>query len=59
MENISNFLRGCEAYGMKTTDLFQTVDLFEAKNMILVSPCTTFFTCISFPLPLSFIHSLS
>jgi Calponin homology (CH) domain len=33
MENISNFLAFCGSYGLKTHDLFQTVDLFEAKNM--------------------------
>jgi len=33
MENISNYLKACEAMGLKATDLFQTVDLFEAKNM--------------------------
>ena len=36
MENIGNFLKGAEAYGVAMTDLFQTVDLYEAKNMILV-----------------------
>lgn len=33
MENIGTFLAGCEAYGLKKTDLFQTVDLYEAQNM--------------------------
>ena len=36
MENTSNFLKACESYGMNVVDLFQTVDLYEAKNMILV-----------------------
>jgi hypothetical protein len=36
MENIGNFLRAAQAYGVLETDLFQTVDLYEAKNMVLV-----------------------
>mmetsp|Transcript_17286 Transcript_17286/g.45068 ORF Transcript_17286/g.45068 Transcript_17286/m.45068 type:complete len:185 (+) Transcript_17286:62-616(+) len=36
MENISNFLAGASSYGMLPTDLFQTVDLYEAKNMVQV-----------------------
>lgn len=40
MENIGNFLKACEAYGLTKMDLFQTVDLYEAKNMPQVSrPC--------------------
>lgn len=33
MENIGNFLGACENFGLKKTDLFQTVDLYEAQNM--------------------------
>jgi len=33
MENIGNFLGFCESYGVAKTDLFQTVDLYEATNM--------------------------
>ncbi|XP_071953215.1 transgelin-2-like isoform X2 [Antedon mediterranea] len=33
MENIGNFLVGCTKYGISTTDLFQTVDLYENQNM--------------------------
>jgi len=33
MENINNFLSGCEALGCKKMDLFQTVDLYEAQNI--------------------------
>jgi transgelin len=33
MENIASYLAGCSKLGMKTHDLFQTVDLFEAKNL--------------------------
>ena len=36
MENISNFLAACCNYGLTKTDLFQTVDLFEAANMTQV-----------------------
>lgn len=36
MENISMFLRGAEALGVPKHDLFQTVDLFEKKNMTQV-----------------------
>eukprot|EP01108_Squamamoeba_japonica_P003102 TRINITY_DN256_c0_g1_i3.p1 TRINITY_DN256_c0_g1~~TRINITY_DN256_c0_g1_i3.p1 ORF type:complete len:129 (-),score=40.99 TRINITY_DN256_c0_g1_i3:59-445(-) len=36
MENISAYLDACRAFGLKTSDLFQTVDLFEAKNKVAV-----------------------
>ena len=36
MENIGTFLSGCEDYGLKKTDLFQTVDLYEAQNILLI-----------------------
>lgn len=36
MENIGAFLSACEALGMVKTDLFQTVDLYEAQNVPLV-----------------------
>ncbi|KAI8889209.1 hypothetical protein K501DRAFT_208668 [Backusella circina FSU 941] len=36
MENISIFLRGADALGVPKHDLFQTVDLFEKKNMTQV-----------------------
>eukprot|EP01104_Vermistella_antarctica_P000565 TRINITY_DN10718_c0_g1_i1.p1 TRINITY_DN10718_c0_g1~~TRINITY_DN10718_c0_g1_i1.p1 ORF type:complete len:141 (+),score=36.49 TRINITY_DN10718_c0_g1_i1:40-462(+) len=32
MENIGNFLTACSDFGLRACDLFQTVDLFEAKN---------------------------
>ena len=33
-DNIAQYLKGCEeALGLKSTSLFQTVDLFEEKNM--------------------------
>ena len=36
MENIGNFLSACEKYGLKKTDLFQTVDLYEDQHMVQV-----------------------
>lgn len=33
MENIGNFLKGCEKIGMKKDDLFQTSDLYEGNNI--------------------------
>jgi transgelin len=33
MENINAFLVACKSIGVPDTDLFMTVDLFEAKNM--------------------------
>jgi len=37
MENISNFLKGCYAYGITEVDTFQTVDLYESQNIPQVS----------------------
>jgi len=36
MENINNYLKACSTLGLATSDLFQTIDLFEAKNMTSV-----------------------
>lgn len=36
MENIQIFLDAIEAYGVPRTSLFQTVDLFEMRNMTMV-----------------------
>ncbi|CAL8267102.1 unnamed protein product [Merluccius merluccius] len=36
MERISQFLRACENYGILTTDTFQTVDLWEGKDLAAV-----------------------
>lgn len=36
MEQISQFLQAAERYGINTTDIFQTVDLWEGKNMACV-----------------------
>lgn len=33
MENVSQFLAGCEKLGCSKTDLFQTVDLYEYQNI--------------------------
>ena len=35
-ENIELYLKGCESYGLKTIDLFQVNDLYEAKNLYTV-----------------------
>jgi len=39
MENIQVFLNFAEQYGVKKTSLFQTVDLFEGRNMAQVMSC--------------------
>ena len=39
MENIQTFVTFCEAYGVPRTSLFQTVDLFEGRNMAQVLSC--------------------
>ncbi|MCL4151968.1 UNVERIFIED_CONTAM: hypothetical protein GTU68_038562 [Idotea baltica] len=36
-ENLEMFLKGCEQYGMKSQDLFQVNDLYENKNLYMVS----------------------
>ncbi|XP_032492533.1 transgelin-2-like [Phocoena sinus] len=36
MEQISQFLQAAERYGINSTDIFQTVDLWEGKNMACV-----------------------
>jgi hypothetical protein len=51
-ENIGNYLKACQALGMKSTDLFQTVDLYEAKNMtqalmLFSSLLAFFFVCVN------------
>lgn len=40
MEKISQFLQAAEAYGVITTDIFQTVDLWEGTVMdgVMVTP---------------------
>lgn len=39
MENIENFLKAAEVYGVPRHSLFQTVDLYEARNMPQVLAC--------------------
>lgn len=39
MENISNFLKGCRTLGIPEHDLFETVDLFEQKDLGVVVIC--------------------
>ena len=39
MENIEVFVSFCEAYGVPRTSVFQTVDLFEGRNMAQVLSC--------------------
>lgn len=38
-ENLEMFLKGCEAYGLKSQDLFQVNDLYEHKNLYMVVDC--------------------
>jgi len=37
MENINNYLKGCETVGCKPIDLFQSVDLYESQNVSQVT----------------------
>ena len=39
MENISNFLKAARALGVREHDLFETVDLFDGKDIGLVIQC--------------------
>lgn len=39
MENIEVFLLFCENYGVPRTSHFQTVDLYEGRNMAQVLSC--------------------
>lgn len=50
MEQISQFLKAAETYGVRTTDIFQTVDLWEGKQLYAFGDCS--------PLPLSLPISL-
>jgi len=36
MENVANYLAVCKSWGMKSSDLFMTKDLYENANMIIV-----------------------
>ena len=39
MENVSNFLKACRVVGVNEYELFETVDLFELKDLGLVVRC--------------------
>lgn len=39
MENISNFIKACRVVGVPEYSLFETVDLFELKDLGLVVNC--------------------
>ncbi|KAH8863047.1 Myophilin isoform 1 [Schistosoma japonicum] len=39
MENINAFQEAIKAYGVPTSDVFQTVDLFEKKDIAQVTQC--------------------
>jgi hypothetical protein len=39
MENIETFVNFCEGYGVPRTSVFQTVDLFEGRNLAQVLSC--------------------
>jgi len=39
MENINKFQEGCKAYGVPEIDVFQTVDLWERRNIPQVTQC--------------------
>ena len=39
MENIQTFVNFCESYGVPKTGLFQTVDLYDGRNMSQVISC--------------------
>jgi mitogen-activated protein kinase kinase kinase 5 len=39
MENINKFQEACKAYGVPEIDVFQTVDLWERRNIVQVTQC--------------------
>ncbi|KAG9511274.1 Muscle-specific protein 20, partial [Fragariocoptes setiger] len=39
MENINNFQTACRKYGVPDVDVFQTVDLYEKRNIPAVTQC--------------------
>jgi hypothetical protein len=39
MENVTNFIRACRSLGVLEKDVFNTVDLYEAKNLPSVQAC--------------------
>jgi len=41
MENISNFISACQKLGLESTDIFDTVDLYEGKDIMKVLNCVS------------------
>ncbi len=41
MENLTNFLKACRAIGVPSFDCFETLDLFDEKNMLGVLRCVS------------------
>lgn len=39
MENINRFQEACKAWGVPEIDVFQTVDLYERRNLPQVTQC--------------------
>ena len=39
MENVTKFIRACRSLGVHEKDVFNTVDLYEAKNLASVQAC--------------------
>ena len=39
MENVTSFIRACRSLGVLEKDVFNTVDLYEAKNLASVQAC--------------------
>lgn len=39
MENINHFQTACKKYGVPDVDVFQTVDLYEKRNIPAVTQC--------------------
>lgn len=50
MEQISQFLKAAEIYGVRTTDIFQTVDLWEGKQPLGLWDCPPSPSTLSFSL---------
>ena len=53
MENISAYTKGCLVLGLSPSDVFHTVDLFEAKNLNLVCNQLTYITTYTVLTPTS------
>lgn len=55
MEQISQFLKAAEVYGVRTTDIFQTVDLWEGKLPSCLQVCLPW-TLVPVPLLFSVLY---